>query len=105
MDTQKQQETLERIKTMEDKSQGLDESLGTLARALTQVQNQLPAYQELNDYYYSENWEHDRAFSDSPAFTQDITCGVLSEDQIYNLLGDAHSAALQMLEIALTLLK
>ena len=105
MDTAKKPEAIERIKAMEAKSQQLDNSFQTLTEALTQIQKQLPAYQALKAYYYSEDWEQDREFSDSPDFPQGLACGVLSEDEIYNLLGNAHSNALQMLETALALLK
>ncbi|MDO5033287.1 MAG: DUF4298 domain-containing protein [Eubacteriales bacterium] len=97
--------SLARISEMEGRSDRLEQAFQQLAGGLEQVQAGLADFQALKDYYYSEAWQEDRDFSDRADFPSHLTCGVLSEDEIYNILAEAHTQAISMLEIALVLLK
>lgn len=69
-----------------------------LENLLEQVEKAQPAFQELLDYYQSPVYMDDFDRSNRGEFDQ-ISCGVLSEDGVYNLLYDRHNLAQWMKEL------
>lgn len=62
-------------------------------------------YQELVKYYYSEQRLQDLTDDEENKIPHDLKRGVLSEDEIYNLMSDYHVLSIHLLEISLQLLK
>lgn len=95
----------ERITRMEgilDRHQALIDELRPLLDAFCANQKE---YRKLANYYFSEPYQKDLDASGKPSFPADLKCGVLSEDAVYNLLTENHQMALQMIAIALDILK
>ncbi len=77
---------LERITRMESI---LDEGtvvLCELEEALDRFSELLPQFQELENYYLSQDWRSDYESDAHGEFPPDLQRGVLSEDGIYDLL-------------------
>lgn len=55
---------------------------------------------KLEEYYYSENFMKDHDASNKGEIPSEINQGILTEDAIYDLLGDNYFAAKEMLDIA-----
>ena len=61
-------------------------------------------YVKLRDYYGSEEMDEDLK-ADEAGKLDDINRGVLTEDLVYNLMGDRYELGLDLLELAHMLLK
>lgn len=64
--------------------------------------------QDLNiikDYYGSCEYKKDFDISNHTGEYSDIAHGVLSEDAVYDLIGDSHHTSIRMLEIATKMIK
>lgn len=82
----------------------LDESnkiIEELQLVLDKLEKNQSNYQELKDYYGSEEYFKDIELAD----TYNVKCGVLSQDSVYNLILDTYASNIRMLEIATKLLK
>lgn len=62
-------------------------------------------YAKLRDYYGSEEYFEDLDRSNAGELPSDLKCGVLSEDLVYNLIGDNFQTAIKMLELATQMIK
>ncbi len=60
---------------------------------------------ELSKYYGSAEWFADKEDSDNGKLPENLRCGVLSEDAVYNLLADYDALAKQMEELGKTIIK
>jgi antirestriction protein len=98
----KSYEHISKMETILDDHQALIDQLEALLKAFSEHQKE---YRQLADYYSSQQFLTDFDEANSPDFPKDIKCGVLSEDAVFNLLTENHQIALQMLEIALNILK
>ena len=98
----KSYEHIIKMETILDDHQALIDQLEPLLKAFSEHQKE---YRQLADYYSSQQFLTDFDEANSPDFPKDIKCGVLSEDAVFNLLTENHQIALQMLEIALNILK
>lgn len=95
----------ERISQMEailDRHQALLDQLGPLMDAFIKSQKE---YRRLYRYYGSEQFMKDCQAPDRPSFPKELKYGVLSEDAVFNLLGDNRQMALLMIETGLRILK
>lgn len=63
------------------------------------------SYRKLVDYYHSEQFQIDYDKSNNNEIDKDIKCGVLSQDAIYDLIGDNFNTAIKMLEIGTKIIK
>ena len=79
--------------------------ISELEAVLDRLESNEGAYRELKEYYGSEEYLKDVDISDNTKEYDDIACGVLSEDGVYNLITDTHWASIRMLELATRLLK
>ncbi len=62
-------------------------------------------YKQLISYYYSPQRSQDLEDDSKCLIPQDLKRGVLSEDEIFDLMGDYRDTALRMLETAVHMLK
>lgn len=63
-----------------------------------------PEYRKMVDYYYSEHWHEDHDASNRGEIPAGIPHGVLSEDLIYNTMGDQRDVVMAYLKYMVTLL-
>lgn len=95
----------EHISKMEDIMVKQEKDIKDLTDILNKIKNSDKEYKKLFDYYYSEQREKDLEDEEKHLIPENINRGVLSEDEVYNLILDTHDTALEMIEVALDLLK
>lgn len=66
---------------------------------LQKWQQILPNINKLSDYYYSNQWREDYNASNRGEIPPHIPHGVLSEDLVYNALGELHCTAIAYLKL------
>lgn len=79
--------------------------LNELEYSLESLEQSLEAYKKLISYYYSEQRDLDLEDDRNHLIPDDLNRGVLSEDEIYDLMGEHHELAIKMMEVALAMLK
>ncbi|KAA9220513.1 DUF4298 domain-containing protein [Aerococcus loyolae] len=94
-----------RIQAMENHADQVAALLADFSKSLEAYAKGQAAVNKLSDYYGSEEWYRDFEASNQGALPSDLKCGVLSEDQVYNLLTDNYDLAIRMLEIATQVIK
>ena len=62
-------------------------------------------YIQLRDYYTGQDFFDDLEYSNSPEFPENIACGVLSEDAVYDLMGEHFEKAINLLDLSSSMLK
>lgn len=67
--------------------------------------NHIDDYSKLVDYYYSDQWNKDFEDDNKGLIDPKLKRGVLSEDAIFDLIGDCYYTNIKMLEIATKYLK
>lgn len=82
------QAQIDRIARMEQAMQQAAGALAALEAALDAGGEALPALHRLAAYYASPDWRGDFEADEAGLIPQDMPRGVLSEDGLYNLLGD-----------------
>ena len=95
----------EHITEMENIMVQQENTLKELETVLEKLDTQQDSYEKLIAYYYSEQRSQDLEDEEKHLIPEDLKRGVLSEDEIYNLLIDMREAALHMAETALKVLK
>lgn len=63
------------------------------------------AYQELKEYYISDEYMQDVDADEAGILPEDLPRGVLSEDLVYDLIFENHLISIQMLELATDMIK
>ena len=81
------------------------EALEQLKPLLNQYEACLPKIEELLQYYGSAEWFADKEDSDSGRLPEDLKCGVLSEDAVYNFWTDYDVLREQMEELGKRIIK
>lgn len=76
-----------------------------LQEILEKVEQNQEAFSELKEYYTSEEFRKDVDISNTSNEYDDIACGVLSEDAVYDLLATSYGSIIQMLETATEMFK
>lgn len=71
-----------------------------LCNALQEFKDHQKELEKLEKYYYSEDFMKDYDASNKGEFPSDINQGILTEDAIYDLLGDNYYMAREMLDLA-----
>ncbi|HFI0353589.1 TPA: DUF4298 domain-containing protein [Streptococcus suis] len=89
----------QRVEQMEKIFNSQIQLVSALRTILEQVETSQPAYLELLDYYQSPTFLEDMDLADRGEFKH-LTCGVLSEDGVYNLLVDRKELATKLRECA-----
>ena len=95
----------QRIARMEQFSNECQQANDRLQEALDRWRKILPRARELTDYYYSDSWRQDVDAFNAGNLPEDLACGVLCEDTIYDLYGDFQNLSLDMLEAAVQWLR
>ncbi len=98
-------EQLERIQKMEEHLNKYAQVLADAQKALDQLERCQSDYIQLRDYYTGQNFFDDLEYSNSPEFPENIACGVLSEDAVYDLMGDHFETAINLLDLSSAMLK
>lgn len=71
-----------------------------LADALKDFRDHQKELEKLEKYYYSEDFMRDYDASNKGEIPSEINQGILTEDAIYDLLGDNYYMAREMLDLA-----
>lgn len=79
--------------------------IADLEVVLEKLEKNQNAYNELKEYYGSEEYDKDVKISNNTDEYKNIACGVLSEDSVYNLIAGTYEVSIKMLELATKLLK
>lgn len=98
-------EQLERIQKMEEHLNKYAQVLADAQKAIDQLERCQSDYIQLRDYYTGQNFFDDLEYSNSPEFPENIACGVLSEDAVYDLMGDHFETAINLLDLSSSMLK
>lgn len=80
-----------------------NETLKELNRLLDSLDTQ--AYAQLMEYYYSPQRTQDLEDDSNHLIPEDLHRGVLSEDELFDLMGDYRDTAIRMLELAVKMIK
>lgn len=74
--------------------------LDKLSSSLEEFKNHQKELEKLEKYYYSEKFMEDYDASNKGEIPDDINKGILTEDAIYDLLGDNYYMARELLDLA-----
>ena len=102
---EEKQQQLERIAHYEQLMAELAKDMEDLEELLKTLQETQQTATALSKYYSSSDWTLDKDFSESEYFPERQTSGVLSEDGLYNLLGDYYEAGVCLMEQGLRMIK
>ena len=91
--------TLQRIAAMEAAFDRTAEAVKALEKALDAYETAKVDIDRLTDYLESGAWKEDFEADEAGLVPGDVKRGVLSEDGLYNLLGDIVQVNEQMLEL------
>lgn len=98
-------EQLERIQKMEGHLNKYAQVLADAQKALDQLERCQSDYIQLRDYYTGQKFFDDLEYSNSSDFPENIACGVLSEDAVYDLMGEHFETAISLLDLSSSMLK
>ncbi len=98
-------ERYEHITKMENIMVQHEQMVQELDRLLRELQAHQPEYRELIEYYCGPQRTQDLEDDAQHRIPEELCRGVLSEDEIFDLIGDYRDAAIQMLETAVQMLK
>lgn len=98
-------ETYRELTRMENVLNEYTRTLEDMEALLTALDGRRKDYKDLLAYYYSDQRRRDLEDDERGLIPADLPRGVLSEDGIYDFLGDYRDTALHMMETALHMLK
>ena len=93
------------IEKMEQVMVRQEDLLHAMNRLMDSLNGYREEYRSLIAYYYSDQRAQDLEDDSNHLIPETMHRGVLSEDEIYELLGDYHDTAIRMLETAVQMLK
>lgn len=96
---------VEKIKEMEEILDRHQELINQLDQLLFIFEKDQEDYERLKDYYASQEFLDDMDEVDAGKAPEGLKCGVLSEDAVYNLIGENFHLAIRMLELATKIIK
>ncbi len=96
---------VENIKQMEQILDEHSKCIEDLQKALGKFDKSQKEFDKLKEYYGSEQFMQDYEDSNEDKLPDDLKCGVLSEDAVFDLIGDNFHTAVEMLEIATEIIK
>ena len=100
-----EKEKIERIQRMENYLNDYAKTLEETKQAMEQLKEHQESYIQLRDYYSSQVYFDDLELSNQADFPNDLPCGVLSEDAVYDLLDEHFQMGVELLEIATKMIK
>ena len=95
----------EHITEMENKMVQLEGLVRELEAVLDRADAAEEDYAALVSYYYSEQRSQDLADDENGRIPQDLHRGVLSEDEIFDLMGDHRELGLRMIQMGLNMVR
>ncbi len=98
-------EKYEHITKMENIMVQQGEMLKEMNQILDAIEAHREKYRELLTYYYSEQRSQDLDDDANHLIPETMSRGVLSEDGIFDLIGDYRDTAFRMLESAVQMIK
>lgn len=98
-------EKYKKIMEMETILDHHNQLLQNLNQVLDEFEESRKEYQRLRQYYYSEEFLQDVERADHGEIPSSVKCGVLSEDAVFDLIGDNFQTAIRMLETATKIIK
>lgn len=99
------QEKIERIQRMEGYLNAYAKTLEDTKHVMDRLKEHQESYIQLRDYYSSQVYFDDLDLSNQADFPDDLPCGVLSEDAVYDLLDEHFQMGVELLEIATKMIK
>ena len=81
---------IERVRLMESALNRWIELGNEGEKLLFAMQEAIPQFEDLITYYSSTDWFIDKESSDHNEFPEDLLCGVLSEDAVFDVLTQLH---------------
>ena len=100
-----EKEKIERIQRMEGYLNDYAKTLEETKQAIDRLKEHQKSYIQLRDYYSSQDYFDDLDLSNQADFPDDLPCGVLSEDAVYDLLDEHFQMGVELLEIATKMIK
>lgn len=82
-----------------------NQKLEEMNQLLDTLDTQREAYRKLLEYYYSVQREQDLQDDKNHLIPESISRGVLTEDEIFELIGQYRDTAIRMIEIGVRMLK
>lgn len=76
------------------------ELLGKINNILDELEENREDFDKLVEYYYSDQFQKDYDDSNQGKIDSSINQGILTEDAIYDLMGDDYYLALRFLDLA-----
>lgn len=95
----------EHITRMEEIKNTQERLVEELEEFLGRIEARQEDYQTLIAYYYSEQRRQDLRDDERGLIPQALRRGVLSEDELYELMGECYGVGLRMIEAGLKLIK
>ena len=92
------EQQIERIKTMEKKMDEASPEIKQFSLCLEKMEKLYDDMKLLSEYYSGE-WKKDYEADEQGKIPKDLKRGVLSQDALYNLLGDYNQLGKKMFEL------
>lgn len=94
--------TVKRVSQMEAALVRLNHAIATVEGALDTYEQMWDDYRALDSYYSGKAWWADLEADNQGLLPEDLPRGVLSEDALYDALGDAEALRQRLKELAQT---
>ena len=96
---------IEKVKEYQDIYDKHLSTINQVQKSLKLLKKSQKEYKKLLDYYYSEQFTKD--FDDSNTFPipDGMDLGILSEDAIFDLIGENYNLGIELMEIGLKIIK
>jgi hypothetical protein len=98
-------DSVKRIEEYEPVLAESEKSLSAFENELDSFEKKLDGIKALSAYYGSEEWFEDFEACENGGLPEGIKCGVLSEDEIFDLILRTREAAVKMLEMSTDIIK
>ncbi len=95
---------IERINDMEQRLVRQEEFAKKMNKMLEEYKENFSDFEKLEKYYYSKEYMEDLKL-DQEGKLEDIPRGVLSEDLVYDLMGEYYNIGIEMLELGIKTVK
>ena len=92
------EQQIERIKLMEKKMDEVTPEIKQFSKSLEKMEKLFDEMKVLNEYSSGE-WKKDYEADEQGKIPKDLKRGILSEDALYNVLGDYNELGKKMIEI------
>ncbi len=98
-------ESVKRIEYYEPVLNESENAVKDFSQCLEKFRRQCEKIKELSDYYGSDEWFSDFDSYEKGEIGKDVRCGVLSEDEVFDVIENCRETAVEMLDTASYILK